>query len=143
MVTLFHHPFCPHSRFVRIVLGEYGATAGLVEERTWERREGFLALNPDGTTPVLVEDGHPAVPGPHIIAEYLDEVYGPMLAERRLLPIEPFARVEVRRLASWFNDRFLCRGIGPAGHRAGLQAHHDLRPGGRPARFQRNPRGAP
>ena len=106
MVILFHHPFCPHSRFVRIVLGEYGAPARLVEERAWERREGFLALNPDGTTPVLVEDGHPAVPGAHIIAEYLDEVYGPMLAERRLLPVEPFARVEVRRLASWFNDRF-------------------------------------
>ena len=113
MVILFHHPFCPHSRFVRIVLGEYGATARLVEERAWERREGFLALNPDGTTPVLVEDGHPAVPGAHIIAEYLDEVYGPMLAERRLLPVEPFARVEVRRLASWFNDRFFAEVSGP------------------------------
>jgi glutathione S-transferase len=31
MVTLFHHPFCPHSRFVRIALGEYGATVRLVE----------------------------------------------------------------------------------------------------------------
>jgi hypothetical protein len=24
MITLFHHPFCPHSRFVRLALGEYG-----------------------------------------------------------------------------------------------------------------------
>jgi hypothetical protein len=24
MVTLFHHPFCPHSQFVRLALGEYG-----------------------------------------------------------------------------------------------------------------------
>ena len=24
MLTLFHHPFCPHSRFVRLALGEYG-----------------------------------------------------------------------------------------------------------------------
>ena len=24
MFTLFHHPFCPHSRFVRLALGEYG-----------------------------------------------------------------------------------------------------------------------
>ena len=26
MLTLFHHPFCPHSRFVRLALGEYGIT---------------------------------------------------------------------------------------------------------------------
>ena len=24
MLTLFHHPFCPHSRFVRLVLAEHG-----------------------------------------------------------------------------------------------------------------------
>jgi glutathione S-transferase len=106
MVTLFHHPFCPHSRFVRVALAEYGAPARLVEERPWERREAFLALNPAGTTPVLVQEGHPAVPGAPIIAEYLDEMHGAALAERRLLPANTSARVEVRRLASWFNDKF-------------------------------------
>ncbi len=50
MLTLFHHPFCPLSRFVRLALGEYGLTARLVEERFWERREEFLTLNPAGTT---------------------------------------------------------------------------------------------
>lgn len=50
MYTLFHHPFCPHSRFVRLVLGEYGLDLRLVEERAWERREAFLVLNPAGTT---------------------------------------------------------------------------------------------
>ena len=49
MFTLFHHPFCPHSRFVRLVLGEFGAETRLVEERVWERREEFLTLNPEGT----------------------------------------------------------------------------------------------
>ena len=63
MLTLFHHPFCPHSRFVRLVLGEYGIAARLVEERVWERREEFLLLNPAGTTPVLVEEGYPADSG--------------------------------------------------------------------------------
>ena len=60
MYTLFHHPFCPHSRFIRLVLGEYGLDLRLVEERAWERREGFLALNPAGTTPVLIAEGLPA-----------------------------------------------------------------------------------
>jgi Glutathione S-transferase len=73
MLTLFHHPFCPHSRFVRLVLEELGLPVRLVEERVWERREEFLMLNPAGTTPVLVEEGAPPVPGAGVIAEYLDE----------------------------------------------------------------------
>ena len=59
MFTLFHHPFCPHSRFIRLALGEHGLDLRLVEERVWERREAFLALNPAGTTPVLIAEGRP------------------------------------------------------------------------------------
>jgi glutathione S-transferase len=106
MLTLFHHPFCAHSRFVRLALGEYGIPVRLVDERVWERREEFLVLNPACTTPVLVEEGRPAVPGAAIIAEYLDETRGAELGELRLLPLEAGARVEVRRLMSWFNDKF-------------------------------------
>ena len=39
MLTLFHHSFCPHSRFVRLVLEEYGLESRCVEEKTWERRK--------------------------------------------------------------------------------------------------------
>lgn len=106
MVTLFHHPFCPHSRFVRLALGELGALVRLVEERVWERREDFLLLNPAGTTPVLVEESGPPVPGAAAVAEYLDETRGLSLGAHRLLPEDPAARVEVRRLLSWFNDKF-------------------------------------
>ena len=67
MFTLFHHPFCPHSRFIRLALGEYGLDLRLVEERVWERREAFLALNPAGTTPLLIAEGRPAIPGAGII----------------------------------------------------------------------------
>jgi glutathione S-transferase len=113
MITLFHHPFCPHSRFVRIALGEYRVAPRLVEERVWERREEFLALNPEGTTPVLIEEGRPAVPGAAIIAEYLDETRGAEHAERRLLPVEPGARVEVRRIMHWFHEKFFAEVSGP------------------------------
>jgi glutathione S-transferase len=113
MLTLFHHPFCPHSRFVRLALGEYGLEVRLIEERTWDRRHDFLAMNPAGTTPVLVDEGHPPIPGAGIVAEYLDEIHGPELAERRLLPAASNARVEVRRLTSWFNDKFFIEVSGP------------------------------
>ena len=113
MYTLHHHPFCPHSRFVRLALGESGLAVRLIEERTWERRRDFLVINPAGTTPVLVDEGHPPVPGAAIIAEYLDETRGPELGEQRLLPRELGSRVEVRRLASWFNDKFFAEVSGP------------------------------
>ena len=106
MLTLFHHPICPHSRFVRLVLDEYGLPVRLVEERVWERRAEFLALNPAATTPVLMEDGSPPVPGAAIIAEYIDETRGSAFDQRRLLPQDVDARVEIRRLMQWFNDKF-------------------------------------
>ena len=69
MFTLFHHSFCPHSRFVRLALGEHGLDVRLVEERAWERPEAYLALNPAGTTPVLIAEVPTAIPGKAIIAE--------------------------------------------------------------------------
>src|SRR3984885_6082691 len=106
MFTLFRHPFCPHSRFVRLALGELGIDLQLIEERGWDRRQAFLPLNPAGTTPVLVAEGQPAIPGAGIIAEYLDETLGAALSERRLLPSSIGERVEVRRLMAWFNEKF-------------------------------------
>jgi glutathione S-transferase len=113
MLTLFHHPVCPHSRFVRLSLGEYGLEVRLAEERVWERREAFMLLNPAGTTPVLVEEGAPAIPGASVIAEFLDETYGERLGAHRLLPREHSMRIEVRRLSSWFNDKLFDEVSGP------------------------------
>jgi len=130
MLTLFHHPFCPHSRFVRIAAGEYGLALSLVEERTWERRDEFLVLNPAGTTPVLLEEGRPPVPGASIIAEYLDETRGDALNGHRLLPADLGGRVEVRRLLSWFNDKFFAEVSGPLVMERVLKRHMTLAQGG-------------
>jgi len=88
------------------VLGEFGIQPELIEERPFERRQDFLALNPAGQTPVLVEQSGAVVPGAGPIAEYLDETRGLALGNRRLLPESPAARVEVRRLLDWFNIKF-------------------------------------
>jgi glutathione S-transferase len=106
MVTLYHHPFCPHSRFIRLVLGEMGIEPKLVEERGWERRREFLLIAAEGATPVLVEDHSTCLPGAEVIAEYLDETRGSSLGDRRLLPADPLARAEARRLTHWFNLKF-------------------------------------
>jgi len=106
MITLYHHPFCPHSRFIRLALGEFGVESTLIEERPWERRREFLLLNAEGVTPVMAEDSAPSVPGADVIAEYLDETRGLALGDRRLMPEDPIGRVEVRRLMRWFNVKF-------------------------------------
>jgi glutathione S-transferase len=98
---------------VRLALGEYGLDARLAEERVWERREEFILLNPAGTTPVMVEEGFPPIPGASVIAEFLDEMHGEKLGDRRLLPRDIATRVEVRRLCSWFNDKLFEEVSGP------------------------------
>jgi glutathione S-transferase len=130
MLTLFHHAFCPHSRFVRLALSEYGINVQLVEERTWDRRSEFLVMNPAGTTPVLVEEGRPPIPGAGIVAEFLDEACGARLGNLRLLPCEAGPRVEVRRLMSWFNDKFFDEVSGPLTRERFYRRHMPVNEGG-------------
>lgn len=90
------------SRFVRLILSEYGYQTDLAEEQPWERRRDFLALNPAGTLPVYLDDSMRALCGATVISEYLDETNGVLKRERRLLAEDPFQRAEIRRLTEWF-----------------------------------------
>jgi len=130
MLTLFQHMLCPHSRYVRLILGEYGIEARHIEERFWERREEFLLLNPAGDVPVLVADGEPAIPGGAIIAEYIEETREP--GPDGLMPARPGERVEVRRLASWFNDKFHAEVSGPLVTERVFKRHMTREQGGGP-----------
>ncbi|MEC5324533.1 glutathione S-transferase family protein [Aurantimonas sp. A3-2-R12] len=102
MLKLHHHPMSAASRFVRLVLGEYGERAELLPERTWEKRPEFLALNPAATLPVMIEDNGPPIVGATVVGEYLDETRGVFQRDRRLLPEKPIERAEARRLTEWF-----------------------------------------
>lgn len=106
MAILHSYPFCPQSRFTRLVLGELGIEPDLVEEKPWERRLPFLEINPGGNLPLLLDDSGLAVPGAQVIAEYLDDTRGEGLRDRRFLPPGAVARVEVRRLLDWFLVKF-------------------------------------
>jgi glutathione S-transferase len=132
MLSLLHHPLCPHSRYVRLILGEYGIEARMIEERFWERREEFLILNPAGQTPVLMADGKPAVPGAPIIAEYIEETEAALHGGERLLPPSAGDRVEVRRLASWYNDKFHQEVSGPLVNEREFRRHMTAEQGGGP-----------
>ena len=102
MRTLFHLWLHPFSRKVRIVLAEKGLPFDLRIEKVWERRTEFLALNPAGDVPVLVEPNGTTVANSSVICEYLEEVY----PETNLLGTDPLQRAETRRLVSWFDVKF-------------------------------------
>ena len=106
MITLYHHSFCPHSRFVRLAFAEHGLESKLVEERVWERRREFLLMSAEGATPVMVEEPASAISGGDVIAEFLEETRRSGPADRRLMPEDPLGRAEVRRLMRWFNVKF-------------------------------------
>ena len=101
MLKLYHHPFSPTSRFVRLMLSEHEVKVDLAVERVWDRRQDFLALNAAGEVPVLVENDGPPIVGTHPIMEYVDETRGYALGERRLMPNHPENRAEMRRLVAW------------------------------------------
>ncbi len=101
MNRLYHFPLSPFSRKVRLCLAEKRIEVELVEERYWEQDAAFLRRNPAGKVPVL-RLGNRTLSESQAICEYLEEVY-PTPA---LLPRDPDARFEVRRLVAWFDDKF-------------------------------------
>ncbi|MFQ5785482.1 MAG: glutathione S-transferase family protein [Alphaproteobacteria bacterium] len=105
MLTLHHLWLSPACRKVRLALAEKRLDFTLRIEKVWERRPAFLAINPAGDVPVLVDDGDGAVlVGDGPICEYLDECH----PEPPLIGVEPLARAETRRLVSWFDGKFAC-----------------------------------
>jgi glutathione S-transferase len=102
MHLLYHVALCPFSRKVRIVLAEKGLNHELQVEKVWDRRPQFLALNPAGQVPVLVEDDGLVLAESSAICEYLEET----AARPPLLGDTPRGRAEIRRLVAWFDLKF-------------------------------------
>ena len=100
-------------------------------------------INPAGTTPVLVDEGQPPVPGAAIIAEFLDETHGAKLGDRRLMPQDAGPRVEVRRLMSWFNDKFFAEVSGPLTVERFYKRHLPVDAGGGSPGHRSDPGGPP
>ena len=101
MFRFFHAPLSPFCRKVRLVLSEKKLEFELIEEKYWEKREDFLALNPFGQVPVL-QNSEITLAESSAICEYLNEKF----PDPELLPNNIEDRAEVRRLVSWFDDKF-------------------------------------
>lgn len=102
MRTLFHHTLSPTARLARVMMAEKDIPFEPVVEKPWDRREDFLALNPAGEVPVLVEEDGAIIADGFALIEYLEEAY----PDPPLLPLEIDFRAEVRRLCGWFLRKF-------------------------------------
>ena len=102
MRILHHLWLSPQCRKVRIVLLEKNIEFELRVEKVWERRESFLALNPAGEVPVLIEPDGAALSDGTAICEFLDETQ----PDPPLFAHHPRENAEVRRLVAWFNCKF-------------------------------------
>jgi glutathione S-transferase len=82
-------------------LAEKKIEVELVEERYWEQDPDFMRRNPAGKVPVLRLDGI-MMSESAAICEYIEETRH----DPSLLPSDPVLKLEVRRLVTWFDDKF-------------------------------------
>lgn len=101
MAKLYHFPLSPFCRKVRLSLAEKRIEVELHDERYWEQDPDFLRRNPAGKVPVLRIDGM-MMSESSAICEYLEEKH----PDPSLMPRDTEGRYEVRRLVSWFDDKF-------------------------------------
>ena len=101
MSRLYHIPFSANCRLVRLALAENKVSFRLVVEAIWERRDGFLALNPEGQVPVFINEQNLKICGASVIIEWLDENM-----DISLIGSEIDIRCESRRIMNWFLNKF-------------------------------------
>ena len=101
MTRLYHFPLSPFCRKVRLSLAEKKIEVELIDTRYWEKSPEFMRRNPAGKVPILNLDGKTLTESA-AINEYIEERY----PTPPLMPSDPDGRYEVRRLVSWFDDKF-------------------------------------
>jgi glutathione S-transferase len=103
MFTLYHHPICPLSRQIRVLLRELEIESGMIKEDYWQRRKDSSYTNPAYSLPV-VEDSNTGkiIFSVYAIIEYINDTQENFY----FMPKDILERIEVRKSLFWFNDKF-------------------------------------
>ena len=102
MITLYHAHHSTCSQKVRIVLHEKGLEFEAIQLELGKKdqlKPEYLALNPNGVVPTLV-DGDAVIIDSSVICEYLDERY----PEPRLAPVDVVERAHMRAWMRYFEE---------------------------------------
>ncbi|WPX97167.1 glutathione S-transferase family protein [Candidatus Bandiella euplotis] len=102
MYKLYHHPACPFSRKVRIILNEVKAKHTLHEVKFWVANDELVKLNPAGNVPILVDKNYHVIYGNYAINEYLMEEY-PMFSLQNKSVVE---KTDYRMAMDWCENVF-------------------------------------
>lgn len=114
MYKLYHHTLCPFSRKVRAHLNSKNLEYELLSENFWLKSKGLIALNPAGKVPILRDLANDnVISGSDIIIEYIEEKCN---KEQNFLGQCFSSRAEVRRIQSWFDDKFFTEVTSPILH---------------------------
>ena len=143
MITLYHHAFCPHSRFVRLVLGRIRAGAGTRRGAALGAAARVPAAERGRGDAVLIEE--PAPSGSGRRHDRRISRRDPRSRHGRAAPDARRPRraaIEVRRLTHWFNAKFYSEVSQWLVIGEDLQALPDVEPGRRRARHGGRARGA-
>jgi len=107
MRLVYHLPLSPLCRKVRLVLAEKRLAFGLSSDRL--EPEELFKLNPSGLLPVLVESNGEKIVESNAIVEFLEEIE----PDPPMIPGDAYLRAEVRRMAAWFDTKFMSEVSGP------------------------------
>lgn len=105
MRTLYHYPMHPGCRAVRLCFTEKKLKLREIVIDPWNPDEKFQSLSAEAVPPVLTDltkSGSVTIVGSQTLCEYADE----SSARNPLMPGERHERAEVRRLTTWFGQRF-------------------------------------
>jgi glutathione S-transferase len=105
MRTLYHYPLHPGCRAARISFAEKKLKLREVVIDPWQPDEKFQSLSVEDVPPILTDvtqNGTATIVGSHVLCEYADEAS----PRNPLIPGERHQRAEVRRLCTWFGQRF-------------------------------------
>jgi glutathione S-transferase len=100
---LYHFPLCPFSRKVRLFANEKNIKLDLANENFWDRRPDFLALNPTGQVPLILNyENSTAIRGSLNICEYLEESNN----GTKFIGDNPESKAEIINIVNWFDEKF-------------------------------------
>ncbi|KAK3095900.1 hypothetical protein FSP39_020537 [Pinctada imbricata] len=96
--------FCPFAQRAWVALLEKNVPFQYIEHNPYKKKTAeFLALNPRGLVPVIVDNGQ-SIYESHICIEYVDEVGSPNV---RLLPADPMKRAKVKLMCEYISREII------------------------------------
>ena len=109
MRLLYHQPLSPACRYVRLALSEKRIDFSLSTDAPAQTDLEPTPPNRRTAVPVLVNDDDTKISEATAIVEFLESTS----PSPPLIPGDPVAQAEVRRLSAWFNNTFYREVTGP------------------------------